>query len=93
MNKDKQILILTQRIELLEKQNEDLRAENQEMKLQVEESKRFANMPIKTKADAESKEKYNNNYLNIKKNTTDKKISGLIKKSMEETRNNGKIIL
>lgn len=48
---------------------------------------------IKTKADAESKEKYNNNYLNIKKNTTDKKISGLIKKSMEETRNNGKIIL
>ena len=45
MNKDKQILILTQRIELLEKQNEDLRAENQEMKLQVEESKRFANMP------------------------------------------------
>ena len=31
---------------------------------------------IKTKADAESKEKYNNNYLNIKKNTTDKKISG-----------------
>ena len=45
MNKDKQILILTQRIDLLEKQNEDLRAENQEMKLQVEESKRFANMP------------------------------------------------
>lgn len=45
MNKDKQILILTQRIELLEKQNEDLRTENQEMKLQVEESKRFANMP------------------------------------------------
>lgn len=34
---------------------------------------------VKTKADAESKEKYNNNYLNIKKNTTDKKISGLIK--------------
>lgn len=29
----------------------------------------------------------------FKKNTTDKKISGLIKKSMEETRNNGKIIL
>lgn len=45
MNIDKQILILTQRIDLLEKQNEDLRAENQEMKLQVEESKRFANMP------------------------------------------------
>ncbi len=27
MNKDKQILILTQKIELLEKQNEDLRTE------------------------------------------------------------------
>lgn len=36
MNKDKQILILTQRIELLEKQNEDLRAENQEMKKELE---------------------------------------------------------
>lgn len=41
---------------------------------------------LKTKADAESKEKYNNNYLNIKKNTTDKKISGLIKNQWRKQR-------
>lgn len=48
---------------------------------------------IKTKADIENKRKYDNSCLNIKKNITDKKISGLIKKSMEDVRNDKKIIL